>query len=97
VSATRAKSPISSLDAARSPCPLAKVAAVTAFESEIDAVGCAQEAASHAPGSKPITVERPRSLPPSAAQTELEAFDAIVLDPPPAGATAQCDSSRTPR
>src|SRR5204863_1402339 len=38
--------------------PLAKASAVSAFEGDIDAVGALKEAAKHAPGLKPIAVER---------------------------------------
>jgi len=39
--------------------PLAKTAAVSAFEADIDAVSALKEAAKHAHGLKLITVERP--------------------------------------
>lgn len=71
--------------------PLAKAAAVTAFESDSDAVMALKEAARHAPGSKPITVERRDLFRRPLLNSEIEAFDAIVLDPPRAGAKAQCE------
>jgi 23S rRNA (uracil1939-C5)-methyltransferase len=71
--------------------PLAKASAVWAFESDMDAVGALKEAAKHAHGSKPVTAERRDLFRRPLLNTELEAFDAIVLDPPRAGAKAQCE------
>ena len=71
--------------------PLAKTSSVSAFESDIDAVAALQEASKHAPGMKPIAVERRDLFRRPLLPAELEAFDAIVLDPPRAGAKAQCE------
>ncbi len=71
--------------------PLAKSAAVSAFEADIDAVSALKDAAKHAHGLKLITVERRDLFRRPLLNVELEAFDAIVLDPPRAGAKAQCE------
>ena len=71
--------------------PLAKGAAVFAFEGDIDAVTALKDGAKHASGLKPITIERRDLFRRPLLNMELEAFDAIVLDPPRAGAKAQCE------
>ena len=71
--------------------PLAKGAAVSAFEGDIDAVSALKDAAKHARGLKSIAVERRDLFRRPLLNVELEAFDAIVLDPPRAGAKAQCE------
>jgi len=71
--------------------PLAKIAAVTAFEADADAVAALKEGARHAHGMKPITVERRDLFRRPLLPHEFEAFDAVVLDPPRAGAKTQCD------
>ena len=71
--------------------PLAKASSVSAFESDVDAVGALKEASKHAHGLKPVTVERRDLFRRPLLYTELEAFDAIVLDPPRAGAKVQCE------
>ena len=71
--------------------PLAKASAVTAYEGDTDAVAALKEGARHAQGLKPITVDRRDLFRRPLLATELEAFDAIVLDPPRAGAKTQCE------
>lgn len=69
---------------------LAEFATVHAVETEAAALSALDKAARATPGLRRVTVE-PRDLfrrpllPP-----ELKAFDAVVLDPPRAGAEAQC-------
>jgi 23S rRNA (uracil1939-C5)-methyltransferase len=71
--------------------PLAKASTVTAFEGDNDAVAALKESARHTQGMKPITVERRDLFRRPLLNTELEAFDAVVLDPPRAGAKTQCE------
>jgi 23S rRNA (uracil1939-C5)-methyltransferase len=71
--------------------PLAKASAVTAYESDVDAVGALKEASKHVQGLKPITVERRDLFRRPLLNTELEVFDAVILDPPRASAKAQCE------
>ncbi|MBI1213018.1 MAG: methyltransferase [Alphaproteobacteria bacterium] len=71
--------------------PLAKASAVTAFEGDADAADALKEAARHALAMKPIVVERRDLFRRPLLSTELEAFDSIVLNPPRAGAKAQCE------
>ena len=44
------------------------------------------------PKLKPVKTVSPRSLPLSARRKELQAFDAVVFDPPRAGAAAQAEA-----
>jgi 23S rRNA (uracil1939-C5)-methyltransferase len=70
---------------------LAKTSAVTAVEGDIYAVTALKEAARHGHGLKPVIVERRDLFRRPLLNTELEAFDAIILDPPRAGAKVQCE------
>lgn len=69
--------------------PLAEHARVHAVELERPALNALEKAARNTPGLKPVTTEsrdlfkRPLTAP------ELARFDAVVLDPPRAGAAAQ--------
>jgi 23S rRNA (uracil1939-C5)-methyltransferase len=69
--------------------PLAARAKVHAVEHDKSMLDALAEAARHSPGLKPVTTEvrdlfkRPLTAP------ELKDFDAVVLDPPRAGAEAQ--------
>jgi 23S rRNA (uracil1939-C5)-methyltransferase len=69
--------------------PMARLARVLALDSREDAVAALSAAARRTQGRKPIEV-RVRDLfrTPLSAR-ELEGFDALVLDPPAAGARAQ--------
>ncbi len=73
---------------------LARHAAVAAFDSETDAIA-ALTAARNAPGLKPITAERRDLFRRPLLQHELDAFDAVVIDPPRAGAKAQAEQLAT--
>lgn len=69
--------------------PLAKTAAVLAVDTEDTALAALSDAARRHTGLKPVTVEQRdlmRSPVPAAA---LKAFDAVVFDPPRAGAAMQ--------
>jgi 23S rRNA (uracil1939-C5)-methyltransferase len=70
---------------------LARRAAVTAFDGDKRAIGALGSAAKRAQGLKPIEA-RVRDLfrEPLSAR-ELDQFDAVVLDPPRAGAAAQVE------
>jgi 23S rRNA (uracil1939-C5)-methyltransferase len=72
--------------------PLARSARVAAFDGDTNAIAALTEAARHAQGLKPISA-RVRDLfrDPLSAR-ELDAFDAVVLDPPYNGARAQSDA-----
>jgi len=69
---------------------LARHAAVAAFDSETDAIA-ALTAARNAPGLKPITAERRDLFRRPLLKHELDTFDAVVIDPPRAGAKAQVE------
>lgn len=73
---------------------LARHAAVAAFDSETDAIA-ALTAARNAPGLKPITAERRDLFRRPLLKHELDAFDAVVIDPPRAGAKAQAEQLTT--
>ncbi|KUL97248.1 RNA methyltransferase [Bosea sp. WAO] len=68
---------------------LAERCHVTAFESDKTAVQALQRAASRAQGLKPIAAEVRDLFRRPLLEHELSAFDAVVLDPPRAGAEAQ--------
>jgi 23S rRNA (uracil1939-C5)-methyltransferase len=70
---------------------LARRATVAAFDSDRAAIMALTAAARRALGRKPITAT-PRDLfRDCLSRRELEPFDAVVLDPPRAGAKDQCD------
>jgi len=61
--------------------PAGQDAAVSAFEADIDAVSALKEPRN----TRTAEIDHgraPRSLPPAPMNMELEAFDAVVLDPP---------------
>ena len=70
---------------------LAKTAAVSAFEGDNDAVQALKDAVKHAHGLKPIVAERRDLFRRPLLPAELDVFDAVVLDPPRAGAKAQSE------
>ncbi|HEX2842240.1 class I SAM-dependent RNA methyltransferase [Hyphomicrobium sp.] len=71
--------------------PIARRAAVTAYDSDRRAITALSGAVRHAQGIKPITaVVRDLFRDPLSAR-ELGAFDAVVFDPPRAGAAEQAE------
>lgn len=70
---------------------LASLCAVSAFDSEADSITALTGAARNAQGLKPITAERRDLFRRPLLAHELNTFDAVVIDPPRAGAKAQCD------
>lgn len=68
---------------------LAEKAQVCAFESDKAAIQALSRAANHTQGLKPVAVEQRDLFRRPLLEHELNAFDAVVLDPPRAGAEAQ--------
>ena len=64
---------------------------VSAFDSNSEAVAALQAAVRHATGLKPIEARVRDLFREPLSQRELAQFDAVVLDPPRAGAKAQCE------
>lgn len=70
---------------------LARQSAVAAYDGDAAAIASLQEAQRHVQGSKPITAKVRDLFREPLSRKELEAFDAVVLDPPRAGARDQCE------
>ena len=68
---------------------LAEKAAVHAVEGDAASLAALDRAARHAPGLKPVTVERRDLFRRPSTAKELDRFDGLVFDPPRAGAEAQ--------
>lgn len=71
--------------------PLARRHAVSAFDSEDEAVTALAQALRGTQGLKPATAERRDLFRRPLLKHELDAFDAVVIDPPRAGARAQVE------
>jgi 23S rRNA (uracil1939-C5)-methyltransferase len=69
--------------------PLAQRASVHAVESDAPALAALASAARKAPALKPVTTERRDLFRQPLTRDELKRFDAVVMDPPRAGAEAQ--------
>lgn len=69
--------------------PLARLARVHAVESHAGALQALETAARRTPGLKPVTTERRDLFVRPLTAAELASFDAVVMDPPRAGAEAQ--------
>ena len=69
--------------------PLARRARVSAFDSDSEAVVALERGVRGAKGLKPVGVRRRDLFREALSRTELKTFDAVVLDPPRAGADAQ--------
>jgi 23S rRNA (uracil1939-C5)-methyltransferase len=79
---------------------LARKSAVTAVESEPTLLAALSAAARHATGLKPIATLRRDLMREPLSWQELHPFDAVVFDPPRAGAIAQAQAlakSKVPR
>lgn len=72
--------------------PLARTTAVAAYDSEADAIAALGTAARATQGLKPVTAERRDLFRRPLLKPELDAFDAVVIDPPRAGAKAQFET-----
>ncbi len=70
---------------------LARHATVTGVESDRAAVTALKDAVRHATGLKPVSVERRNLFRRPLMPSELGKFDAVVFDPPRAGANAQSE------
>jgi 23S rRNA (uracil1939-C5)-methyltransferase len=68
---------------------LARQARIHAVEQDCDALAALAAAAKNTPGLKPITTEKRDLFKQPLTVPELKAFDAVLLDPPRAGAEAQ--------
>jgi 23S rRNA (uracil1939-C5)-methyltransferase len=71
---------------------LAKRAAVTAVEADAPLVAALEAAARKATGIKRVTARRRDLFTNPMSATELDAFGAVVFDPPAAGAKAQAEA-----
>lgn len=69
--------------------PLASSATVHAVESEGPAIAALERAAKRGQGLKPVTIEKRDLFRRPLTRDELKRFDAVVIDPPRAGAEAQ--------
>lgn len=80
--------------------PLARSARVLAVDSDRRAIAALEKAARGAAGLKPITTNNRDLMREPLSRGELEGLDAVVLDPPRAGAKAQAEMlarSRVPK
>jgi 23S rRNA (uracil1939-C5)-methyltransferase len=69
---------------------LAEKAKVHAIDSDKPAVAALEQGVRHTQGLKPITAEVRNLFNAPLTTQELAVFDAVILDPPRAGAEAQC-------
>lgn len=70
--------------------PIAESAEVHAVEGAPELLAALDAGARHAEGLRRITIERRDLFRRPLVPAELKAFDAVILDPPRAGAEAQC-------
>jgi 23S rRNA (uracil1939-C5)-methyltransferase len=71
---------------------LARRAPVTAVEGDAALVAALEESIRHSPGLKAVTARRRDLFRNPVSARELEAFGAVVFDPPAAGAKAQAEA-----
>lgn len=71
--------------------PIAQKARVAAFDSDRTAIAALDDALRRNQGLKPVTTQARDLFRDPLAPMELKDFDAVVLDPPRAGAKAQCE------
>ena len=69
--------------------PIADRARVSAYDSDAEGLAALAYAARHSSGLKPVTVRRRDLFREPLSRGELNAFDAVIFDPPRAGAAAQ--------
>jgi len=77
--------------------PLAKAHAVSAYDSEADAITALGNALRATQGLKPALAERRDLFRRPLLKHELDAFDGVVIDPPRAGARSQVEQLATSR
>ena len=77
--------------------PLAKLAAVRAIDSDADAMAALQAAANRAGLAGRVTAETRNLFRDPVTAEELDGYDAVVFDPPRAGAAAQATAARPVR
>jgi len=70
---------------------LAENASVDAYENNVEALAALSDAARHTPKLKPMRVHRRDLFRDPLGWQELKPFDAVVFDPPRAGAAAQAE------
>lgn len=75
--------------------PLAKTHAVSAYDSETDAITALGNALRATQGLKPTMAERRDLFRRPLLKHELDAFDGVVIDPPRAGARSQVEQLAT--
>ena len=71
---------------------MARRSRVTAFDSDARSIAALQSAVRHAGGLKPVEARVRDLFREPLSPRELAGFDAVVLDPPRAGARAQCEA-----
>jgi 23S rRNA (uracil1939-C5)-methyltransferase len=71
--------------------PMARRASVSAYDSDKRAIAALANAVRHAQGLKPVTAQVRDLFRDPLSARELSHFDAVVLDPPRAGAAAQAE------
>ncbi len=71
--------------------PIAQKARVAAFDSDRTAISALNDALRRNQGLRPVTTQARDLFRDPLAPMELKDFDAVVLDPPRAGAKAQCE------
>jgi 23S rRNA (uracil1939-C5)-methyltransferase len=71
--------------------PIAQRARVAAFDSDRTAIAALDDALRRNQGLKPVTTHARDLFRDPLAPMEMKGYDAIVLDPPRAGAKAQCE------
>lgn len=69
---------------------LARIGQVHAVESDANAINALDHAARNTQGIKPVSIERRDLFRRPLMAQEMKAYDAVVFDPPRAGAEAQC-------
>ena len=70
--------------------PLARHLSIHAVEADASALAALNRAVNHAQGIKPVTVEQRDLFRRPLLASELNEFDAVLFDPPRAGAREQC-------